>query len=99
MLPHCRSAAQRDRCRRRKYMLTYADLSRRDAGASPLLRDVTWETRTSNALDLVNLTPLMEVTNGRPEIVIGLVDGPVVITHPDLAGENVREIPSTISGT
>jgi subtilisin family serine protease len=28
----------------------------------------------------------MEVTNGRPEIVIGLVDGPVVITHPDLAG-------------
>jgi subtilisin family serine protease len=80
-------------------MLTYADLSRRDAGASPLLRDVTWETRTSNALDLVNLTPLMELTNGRPEIVIGLVDGPVVITHPELAGENVREVPGKISGT
>jgi hypothetical protein len=33
-------------------------------------------------LDLVNLTPLMELTSGRPEIVIGLVDGPVVISFP-----------------
>jgi subtilisin family serine protease len=53
----------------------------------------------SNLLDLVNLTPLMELTSGRPEIVIGLVDGPVVITHPDLAAENVREIPGSIGGT
>jgi len=41
----------------------------------------------------------MELTSGRPEIVIGLVDGPVVIGHPDLADENVREIPGRIGGT
>lgn len=50
-------------------------------------------------LDLINLTQLMELTSGRPEIVIGLVDGPVVIGHPDLAGENVREIGGRIGGT
>jgi subtilisin family serine protease len=41
----------------------------------------------------------MERTSGRPDIVIGLVDGPVLVGHPDLAVENVREIPSTIRGT
>jgi len=50
------------------------------------------------ALDLVELRPLMELTSGRPEIVIGLIDGPVVIGHPDLASENVREIPGRIDG-
>lgn len=46
--------------------------------------------------DLVNLTPLMQRGSGRPEIAIGLIDGPVVITHPDLAGENVREVPGKL---
>jgi subtilisin family serine protease len=41
----------------------------------------------------------MELTSGRPEIIIGLIDGPVVINHPDLAGENVREIAGGIGGT
>ena len=79
-------------------MLTYAEPSTQTA--SPIARspDFTQETRTSNVLDLVNLTPLMELTSGRPEIGIGLVDGPVVVGHPDLAGENVREIPGRISG-
>jgi len=79
-------------------MLTYAEPSTQTA--SPIARspDFTQETRTSNILDLVNLTPLMELTSGRPEIVIGLVDGPVVVGHPDLAGENVREIPGRIDG-
>ncbi len=79
-------------------MLTYAEPSTQTA--SPIARspDFTRETRTSNVLDLVNLTPLMELTSGRPEIVIGLVDGPVVVGHPDLAGENVREIPGRIDG-
>jgi hypothetical protein len=36
----------------------------------------------------------MELTSGRPDIVIGLIDGPVVIDHPDLAGENIREVAS-----
>jgi hypothetical protein len=50
-------------------------------------------------LDVVKLKPLMERTSGRPEIMIGLVDGPVAIHHPDLAGADIREIPGTLSGT
>ena len=80
-------------------MLTYTEPSRREG--TPILRspDFTQERRAANVLDLVNLTPLMELTSGRPEIVIGLVDGPVVIDHPDLTGENGREIPGRIGGT
>jgi subtilisin family serine protease len=35
----------------------------------------------------------MELTSGKPEITVGLIDGPVVMTHPDLAGENISAIP------
>jgi subtilisin family serine protease len=52
-----------------------------------------------NPLDIVNLTALMELTSGKPEIKVGLIDGPVVINHPDLVSENIREIPGTLSGT
>jgi subtilisin family serine protease len=45
------------------------------------------------ALDLVKLPQLMELTAGRPEILVGLIDGPVAISHFDLAGENIREGP------
>lgn len=45
-----------------------------------------------NPLDLVKLTALMVRTSGSPEVKIGLIDGPVVTQHPDLAGENLREI-------
>lgn len=45
-----------------------------------------------NPLDLVHLTPLMEITAGRPEIIIGLIDGPIALTHPGLASERIREI-------
>jgi subtilisin family serine protease len=79
-------------------MLTYAELSRRAGTAISHLPDSKRETTAKDALYLVSLTPLMELTSGRPEIVIGLVDGPVVIGHPDLAGENVREIPGRIGG-
>ena len=44
-------------------------------------------------LELIKLTALMERTSGSPELKIGLIDGPVVIQHADLAGEHVREIP------
>jgi subtilisin family serine protease len=44
-----------------------------------------------NPLDLVKLTALMVLTTGRPEIVVGLLDGPVAVDHPDLAGSNIRE--------
>jgi subtilisin family serine protease len=46
-----------------------------------------------NPLEVVALTALMEHTSGRREIVIGLLDGPVAMTHPDLMGANLHEIP------
>jgi subtilisin family serine protease len=68
-------------------------------GSPDFTGTLTVEVRKLDVLDLVNLTPLMKLTSGRPEIVIGLVDGPIIIDHPDLAGENVREIPGSASGT
>ncbi len=50
-------------------------------------------------LDVVKLKPLMERTSGRPEIVIGLIDGPVATNHADLVDANIREIPGTLSST
>lgn len=44
-------------------------------------------------LDLVGLTPLMEVSSGDPEVVIGLMDGPVFMDHPDLVTGSIREAP------
>ena len=40
----------------------------------------------------------MNLTSGRPEVAIGLIDGPVAIDHPDLAGENIREISGKLRG-
>jgi len=40
----------------------------------------------------------MEQTRGRAEVLVGLVDGPVAMNHPDLAGVNVREIPAVGRG-
>jgi subtilisin family serine protease len=50
-------------------------------------------------LDLVKLKALMQRTSGSPEVKIGLVDGPVVTQHPDLAGEHLREIPGKNGGS
>ena len=52
-----------------------------------------------NPLDLVKLKQLMELTTGRPEVTVGLIDGPVAMSNPDLASENIREIPGSMSGT
>ena len=41
------------------------------------------------ALQLVGLGPLMAATEGRPEIGIGLVDGPFAVGHPDLAAARI----------
>lgn len=43
-------------------------------------------------LSLVGLPPLMGRTSGSPAIAIGLIDGPVVIGHPDLTAENVKHV-------
>lgn len=52
-----------------------------------------------NALALVGLPPLMEVTSGKPEIAIGLIDGPVAIGHRYLANENVRVLRNGSGGS
>ncbi len=43
-------------------------------------------------LDQVQLTRLMKLTAGRKETVIGLIDGPVTVSHAELASANIREI-------
>jgi subtilisin family serine protease len=45
-----------------------------------------------NPLDVVQLTPLMELSSGRPEITIGLLDGPVAMDHPDLAHARIQAL-------
>jgi subtilisin family serine protease len=47
-------------------------------------------------LDLVNLPALMALTSGRPDIVVGLIDGPIARDHPDLAVDRIREIPGAL---
>ncbi len=44
-------------------------------------------------LELVNLTALMALTKGSPDVKVGLIDGPVAVQHADLEGKNIREIP------
>ncbi len=52
-----------------------------------------------NPLELINLTSLMAITSGRPEVVIGLIDGPVVTSHPALASDNILEIPGSLNSS
>jgi subtilisin family serine protease len=54
---------------------------------------------TMNPLDLAGLTALMERTGGKPEVVVGLVDGPIAMNHPDLTGRTIREVPGKMSGS
>jgi subtilisin family serine protease len=57
------------------------------------------ETRILGPLDAVRLTSLMDRTRGRPGIAIGLIDGPVLPTHPDLAGQGIEEVLGRPGGT
>jgi subtilisin family serine protease len=63
------------------------------AGLSPRADQVGG---SSDCLDLVGLSPLMARASGRPEIPIGLIDGPVALDHPDLAAQNIREVPGDL---
>lgn len=47
-----------------------------------------------DSLELVRLPGLMALTRGRADLVVGLVDGPVALDHPDLANGNVRTLPA-----
>ena len=49
-------------------------------------------------LDLIGLTPLINRISGRPDVAIGLIDGPVAMNHPELASQHIREIPGNGSG-
>jgi len=52
-----------------------------------------------NPLDLVRLPELMKRGQGRPEITLALIDGPVTPGLPDLAAATIREIPGKLKGT
>jgi subtilisin family serine protease len=52
---------------------------------------------TMKPLDLVKLTSLIELTSGKPEIGVGLIDGPVAVNHPDLSAATIREISGKLS--
>ena len=43
-------------------------------------------------LDLVKLPELMKLTSGRSEIVVGMVDGPIAISHGDLVRSRIRQV-------
>ena len=53
----------------------------------------------ASPLDLVKLGPLMELSSGRAETTIALIDGPVATDHKDLSNTNIREIPGRLRGT
>ena len=44
------------------------------------------------ALELVNLPFLMERTSGNEDVKVALIDGPVAVDHPDIAGQNIQEV-------
>jgi subtilisin family serine protease len=50
-------------------------------------------------LELVRLPDLMKRGQGRPEITIALIDGPVAQDLSDLAAATIREIPGKLKGT
>ena len=50
-------------------------------------------------LELVKLDRLMQRSSGRAQVVIGLIDGPVAMDHPDLSGANIREVPGQQSAS
>jgi subtilisin family serine protease len=57
------------------------------------------DTQTAGSLEVVQLRALMDRTAGRPEIAIGLIDGPVFLSHHDLAVSRIRQIPGKLRVT
>jgi subtilisin family serine protease len=43
-------------------------------------------------LDFVRLNPVMKRTSGRSEVVVALIDGPVLLEHPQLSNRNIRTV-------
>ncbi len=68
--------------------------------ATALQSNLARETQAAlNPLDLVRLPQLMQITTGRAEIRIALIDGPVATTHPDLTTTTIHEVSGAIGGT
>jgi subtilisin family serine protease len=44
------------------------------------------------ASELVRLEPLMERTEGRRDVTVGVIDGPVQLEHPAFSGQSIRQI-------
>lgn len=55
-------------------------------------------TTASNPLEVVGLTRLMERSEGKADVLIALIDGPVAISHPVFADAHIREIPRALRG-
>lgn len=51
------------------------------------------------AVSVVNLPSLMEITRGRKDILLGLIDGPVAVAHPELANAHIRDVSGRAQGT
>ncbi|HKQ74788.1 MAG TPA: S8 family serine peptidase [Blastocatellia bacterium] len=50
----------------------------------------------SNPLEQVGLAPLMELGAGNPEVMIGLIDGPVAASLPIFGAGRIREVSGTM---
>ncbi len=44
-------------------------------------------------LSLVHLPALMSLSTGRADVIVGIVDGPVALDHPDLAQATIKSFP------
>jgi subtilisin family serine protease len=53
---------------------------------------------TSTPVDTIGLGPLMALETGSPDVRIGLIDGPVRLDHPDLAGALIRPVDGAAIG-
>ncbi len=49
-------------------------------------------------LQLVQLPALMSRSQGRPEIAVALIDGPIVLDHPDLSQSKIKHVVAGIGG-
>jgi subtilisin family serine protease len=54
--------------------------------------------RLEGPLELTGLDELIELGSGNPQVVIGLLDGPVAMDHPDLAAANISRVLGTMGG-
>jgi hypothetical protein len=43
-------------------------------------------------LDQIKIRPLMNISSGIPEVVIGVIDGPVDLNHPALERSKIRTV-------